>query len=273
MSIDANIRVQRKAPDRIAEQLKRGFKRAGKTLAEGMLIAGLAGPVAVMAVPKTAQAEKQMGQVTIAGVRGELTQLETSFAKLDRETEPYRKTVVNTQLGPVSNSGELTFVNNAGVTVYTNTVFLSINPLVTPRADREVSFEVHLTDTTFDALVNFPPNEDRTPNTQTPGAKSANMNDFAAAVQQITGQKLKRVKIVIEKGIFEYNGNPNTVYTNAYILPVNSQGQIIGRQPTGEYLAAEVSYFAGTATGGGKPIWLKDVQATAQSGQVRTAHR
>ena len=265
----------KKPVSQVPEVTRRSFmKSVGKTLAEGMLIAGLAGPVAVMAVPKTAQAEKQLGQVTIAGVRGELTQLETSFAKLDRETEPYRKTTVNTQLGPVQLAGENTFVDNNGVTVYINKVIYTNRSDTTPRADRELTFSVQLTDTTYDAGVNFPPSEDKTPGTTTPGAKSGSIKDFADAVQQVTGQKLRRIKIVIEKGVFEYHGNPNTIYTNAYILPVDSQGQIIGRQATGEYLATEVSYYAGgVGMGGGKPIWLRDAPVTAQAGQVRTARR
>jgi hypothetical protein len=63
----------------------------------------------------------------------------------------------------------------------------------------------------------------------------ADLTDFASLVQNVSSAQLSRVKIVLERGTEERNGRTQS-YTNAYILPINSEGNYITSLGNGEYL-------------------------------------
>jgi hypothetical protein len=87
---------------------------------------------------------------------------------------------------------------------------------------------------------------------QIPGREdvlTANLTDFAALVQNVSSAQLSRVKIVLERGTEERNGRTQT-YTNAYIMPINSEGNYMTGLGNNEYLIHAASRRGDRVTNG-----------------------
>lgn len=84
--------------------------------------------------------------------------------------------------------------------------------------------------------VTFPPEKDRKPQGQIPGHWGMIIEDFIRVVEEKTGQNVAGIKWIVDKGA---NGG-NCI--NIYALPVNPEGEIIGKHEGG-YLVAGASYY------------------------------
>ena len=107
--------------------------------------------------------------------------------------------------------------------------------------------DMHLT-VAFDATLDAPgPNA---------GMRGADLHDFAKLVEKQTGKKLEGVKIILDTGTFTYNGK-QAPYTNAYLLPIDSQGKITTALGDGKYLVYGASYYADNHVAGEPGILIE----------------
>ncbi|MCI0503564.1 hypothetical protein L0Y65_02525 [Candidatus Micrarchaeota archaeon] len=94
----------------------------------------------------------------------------------------------------------------------------------------------------------FPRERDSEPSAPGAGVRTVNLNEFAAYVRALTGQEMARVNFIVEAGTFNNNG-VTTNYTNAYIFPLNSRGEVITRRGNGAFIIYSGSYYASSAGG------------------------
>ena len=161
----------------------------------------------------------------IAGQKVNVVRLDESLEKLNEKTKKYR-------------GGEY-FPTKA------NSKY-SIDATV----PKEVTFLV-----TFDTSSNKKDLVVSVHNTTTPHLKK--MEGFAKLVKDATGQDLTRVKFVLETGTYVEDGKTER-YTNAYIFPVNKQGEITSNIGNGEYLIYGSSQYGDTVVG--DPVILVDTR-------------
>lgn len=199
---------------------RRQFFKLGAT--GTALVAGLAAgvPLSLMA-PKTARAQ----ETVIQGQSVRVVQLDKTLSELDAQTEQYRYEA-------------MTEPDRNGI-YYSNAVVI---PGV-------VTFQVTLAENGKRLNINFPRERDETPSSPTAGARRFELDEFSNLVKRETGKDIKRVKTILERGTFDYNG-AETEYATVYILPLDAQGNPITKQDRGQYLVYECSYFAGGTSGG-----------------------
>jgi hypothetical protein len=171
------------------------------------------------AVPPTAES------VVIGGRTLNVVRLDTRLADLNTQTARYREP----ETIPTESGGR-----------YANSVWVP----------NEVRFIVTITPN--DGLrrldIVFPRERDRDPSAPDAGTRGVNLTDFSAYVRTVTGQEMSRVNFVVESGTFDNNG-VTTNFTNAYIFPLNSQGQPITRRGNGEYIIYSATYYANRGGG------------------------
>ena len=95
--------------------------------------------------------------------------------------------------------------------------------------------------------VHFPAYLDQNPSRKGAGTWGMDLDEFASIVKKTTSQDLTRVKIVIENSIDEKTGER---VINAFALPVDANGNIIGKYQNG-YLAAGISFYPDVGGAGG----------------------
>jgi hypothetical protein len=84
------------------------------------------------------------------------------------------------------------------------------------------------------AALFFPPSVDTSPTVDSlPGMREAPAAEFAQAFRDITGQELRRVKVLVE---------PSSEYITAHVIGVDESGRPIG-QYRGGYLAFGMTFF------------------------------
>ena len=91
---------------------------------------------------------------------------------------------------------------------------------------------------------------ERETNTALPdaGGRGVDLTSFASYVRTVAGQEMARVNFIVETGTFNNNGT-TTNYVNAYIFPLNAQGEAITRRGNGEYIIYAASYYTNSAGG------------------------
>ena len=163
--------------------------------------------------------------VEIAGRTLNVVRLDTRLADLDAQTARYREpeTIPSQPDGRYANSvrirGEAWFV----VT------------LIPSQGVRELA-------------IAFPRERDSDPSAPNAGTRGVDLTSFANYVQTVTGEAMARVNMIVETGTFNNNGT-TTNYVNAYILPLNAQGEAITRRGNGEYIIFAASYYSSSAGG------------------------
>jgi hypothetical protein len=184
------------------------FKLGGAGLVAGLAVASGAG---TLLFPKTAHArQREVGGQTLTVV-----QLDRTLNALDQETE---RRYQRQEHQPSDRNGH---TYQSAVTVpETVTVLVTLNET---RSQRDLSVSARTL----------------------PRPVGTAIDDFAGLVQSVTNQPLRRVKIVLERGTFR-QGEQDVEYTNGYILPVNSEGQVTSHLGNGEYLMYGVSQFGST---------------------------
>jgi len=191
------------------------FKAAGAGLA--LLAATSYG----LSFPKIANAQDQY--VQIEGQNVKVNKLDKPLAEFDAATQQYRRP-------------ETTDPRNG---------MYQIDVIV----PGEVCFLVTLNDLSDGGIhkdfmnITFP-KERENPNVpeSRKGLRGADLKSFVELVKKTTGQDVKRVKIVLEQGTFDYEGN-NAKYYNAYVFPIDAQGNKITSRSTGQYLVFEATHF------------------------------
>jgi hypothetical protein len=163
--------------------------------------------------------------VEIAGRQLNIVRLDTRLADLNAQTTRYREpeTIPSQADGRYANSvlvpGEARFI----VTL-------------TPR------------DGVKELDIVFPRERDANPSAPNAGTRGVDLTSFAGYVRTVAGQEMVRVNFIVETGTFNNNG-VTTNYTNAYIFPLNAQGEAITRRGNGEYIIYAASYHVNSAGG------------------------
>jgi len=224
----------RKPVSQVPDVSRRSFMKS--VAVTGALLTATA--LGVGAFPKIANAQDEF--VTIEGQQVKVVKLTKKLDELDTATQRYRTGV---------GSGEITGLDGH----YSNAV-------VVPR---EVTFLVTLNFLRQDGKrdntigVAFPKEKDSpTVPEDEKGMRGANIDDFAGLVKKVTGHELRRVQIILEKGtdVYQENGMSHQgIYYQAYILPIDSQGNKTTARGPGKYLGYLANYFYwdGGAIGGG----------------------
>ena len=184
-----------------------------------------------MVMPAMAKANTT---TTVEGRQLTVIALSDSLANLDQSSRQYR--------------GTEQIPNGRSIRVYTNEA----------RNPGEVRFLVTLDhdnalgrNNLKGIVLQYPRERDRNPDREGAGTAGYSLTDFANYIQQISGVEMRRVRFYIETGTFEYNGR-ETVYTTAYVLPLDANGNIINRRnaPTGQFIAYISNYYADYTDGG-----------------------
>jgi len=87
--------------------------------------------------------------------------------------------------------------------------------------------------------VAYPKEKDKDPKRKNAGMWTTNINDFARVVKEVTGDDLKRVRIIIERTT---DPDYNDEVISAYAIPVDNCGDFVGKY-NGGYLAVGASYY------------------------------
>jgi hypothetical protein len=183
-------------------------------LALGLVLA--TGPI--LFTPQTAKA----GQTSVQKMK--IVRLDKTLRELDKATETYR-------------GGE--HFPNAG-----NKQRYSIAATI----PGEMTAIVALGSDVKRLVVTFPKTRDVDPTSKGAGIRGLILDQFAKAVEEQTGQKLERVKIVLETGTFEHKGQEQS-YTNIYLLPVDAEGKITSSMGKGQYVTFVASYHGNKVLG------------------------
>jgi len=185
---------------------------------------------------KTANAQKDE-YVQIEGQNVKVVKLTRSLEVLGRETQPYVRP-------------ETTDPNGA----YQVEVVIpgEVGFLVTLNALREGGKRDNTVGVLFPKWKDSPtrPEDDK-------GMRGANITDFAELVKA-TGQELKRVQIILDVTRLEEDGKVAKYY-QAYIVPIDSQGNRTTQRGPGKYLGYKASYCYfndGSSQGGGEGFVL-----------------
>lgn len=216
--------IMRAADVQAHPQHQRPFCKLGVAAAVGITTI-----FAPMVFPSISRAQDQ---VEVAGQKVRTLKLEKTLAALDTATEKYR-------------SKEMIAPSDTQVN-YINTV--QIPGVVTFLVGEHPDGDKTLT-------VAFPPQKDTVafvPGEQEPGKRAYSLNDFSDAVKTLTGKELYRVKIILGQGTFEYHGK-TTEYVNAFIFPVDENGNTTTKRGNGEYLVFACTYFI-NKTGAGSLV-------------------
>jgi hypothetical protein len=223
-----DVHAERPGERPFHKRLSRKLLEAARTVALGTAIAmGTAIAVAPVLTPNIAMAQDENRDVGGRTVR--VLRLDRSLADLDRDTSRYRDPSHEHMPGQQNN-------------------YVYSNDIVIPN---EVTFVVSLdrANNSRWIYVRFPANRETNPNTPSPGLRAFDLNDFNSYVNSLSGQDFTRVKFIIETGTFQYNGR-ETKYTNLYLFPLDSSGNILTRRGNGEFIEFDVSYYADRAIGG-----------------------
>ncbi|MFH0884511.1 MAG: hypothetical protein V1861_02265 [Candidatus Micrarchaeota archaeon] len=161
--------------------------------------------------------------VEIAGRTLNIVRLDTRLAELDRQTAQYR-------------GQEMTTSGGRG---------LYINSVTIPN---EVGFIVSGQGETATLTIGFSPSLEPNPSAEGAGTRMVSLSHFTSYVRNVSGQEMTRVNFVLERGTFNNNG-VTTNYVNAYIFPLNSQGDAITRRGNGEFIVYGATYYNNSAGG------------------------
>jgi len=186
---------------------RRHFFKLGATAA--VIAAGLSVgvPLATLLPPKTASAE----ETQISGQTVTVMRLERTLRDLDTTTAPYRlQELLTTVNGSYSNAAAVPEV---------------VSFLVTLAPNGQKTLDVH-----------FKRELDSDPSAPNAGLRVFDLANFANLVKRTTSKDMVRVYIILEQGTFDGGS-----YVNAYILPVDASGNVIGNQGNGQHLAYVVS--------------------------------
>ena len=198
--------------------------------------------------PKVANAQDEF--VQIEGQAVKVVKLTKKLDVLDRETQPYRTTTAQLPNGGrIVVAGEVTGADGH----YSNAIIVP----------REVSFLVTLNLPNGNVKENninihFPKEkDDPSISEDKKGGRGVPIDDFSNLVHKVTGQELKRVQIILEQGTFDYQGN-TAKYYQAYVLPIDAQGNRTTSRGPGKYIGYVATYFYynGGADAGGAGIRL-----------------
>jgi hypothetical protein len=150
--------------------------------------------------------------VEIMGKKLNVVRLDARLADLDRQTEQYRE-------------GE--FLPKSADDYYTNSV----------RVPGKIRFVVSINhaDGNYRVDMDFP--------NRSSGTGGVNLNDFATYVEKVSGQKMERVKFVVEIGTFDDNGS-KIEFESAHLFPLNAKGEPITKRGNGEFIVYTASHFA-----------------------------
>ncbi len=209
----------REKPERVSEVSRRDFfKATGPAVLAAALQGGLVGSVLM---PRTAYAQTR----NVRGTQVNEIQLDRTLAELARDTAQYN----SAEFLP-SSSNNYTYSRD----------------IVVPN---EVTFLVTLeTRGSLKRLsVAFPKDRETNPNARGAGLRGADMTDFVTLARRVSGQDMAKVRFILERGTFQYNGR-ETDYTTAYIFPLDSNGNMLTRLGSGEYLVFTSSYYANVVT-------------------------
>ncbi|MFA5091711.1 MAG: hypothetical protein WC483_03925 [Candidatus Paceibacterota bacterium] len=163
--------------------------------------------------------------VEIAGRTLNVVRLDTRLADLDAQTARYREpeTIPSQPDGRYANSvlvpGEVRFIVG----------------LIPSSGVRELD-------------IVFPRERDTNSSAPVAGARGVDLTSFASYVRTVAGQEMVRVNFIVETGTFNNNGT-TTNYVNAYIFPLNAQGEAITRRGNGEYIIYAATYYSSSAGG------------------------
>ncbi len=172
---------------------------------------------AAFLMPRSAKAAEHK---TVLGKKLNVVRLDRPLIELDKETSKYRRVEF--------------FPDEHNPRYYTAVTIMN-----------EVRFIVALSESgkLRRLTVRFPPTRDKDPDSRGAGLRGVDLHEFARVVQGLTGERLSRVRIILETGKFEYKGK-ETMYTNAYILPVDEQGNATTCVGNGQYVVFGASYYA-----------------------------
>lgn len=178
---------------------RRKFFKMGAAVA---LVTGLSFGSSSLLLPSSAQADSKTKEVCGQTLR--VVSLSRRLSELDTETEPYR-------------DGEH-FPSKFNKYTYSNAVLIP----------EQVTFIVSLNDKDDKAGLAIAIKGRDKP-------LYADLKDFSALVENYSGSKLDRVKIVIERGV-QNSGGKEVNYSNAYIIPVDYNGEPTTKLNDKEYL-------------------------------------
>lgn len=223
--------------------LSKAIKRFKETTASIAVLGTLTGsPLAIGSMVAstmiTVSSDARAQDVEIAGRKLQVIELSRPLTELDKETEKYRK--------PEQ------IPNGKNISIYTNTIDIPGEVRFTVGLD--FNDELKKNYAKFIGVY-FPPSREAKPDEEGAGSREIDLKDFATYVKQISGQEMIRVKIIVETGTFKFKGK-NTTWTNAYILPLDSQGNILTRQGNGRYVIFGATYYADVS--GGSPRVLAE---------------
>ncbi len=172
--------------------------------------------------------------VEIGGRTLSIVRLDTRLADLDTQTTRYREPEeLPVEMG---GTGPLATTNGR----YANSVLVP----------GEARFIVTLNpqESLRRLSIVFPRERDTDPSAAGAGTRGVDLTEFVSYVRTLTGQEMARVNFIVETGTFDNNG-VTTNYTNAYIFPLNANGQVITRRGNGEYIIYSASYYSSSAGG------------------------
>jgi len=187
---------------------------AGWTLITSLNLGSLG---AAFLMPRNAKAAEHK---TVLGQKLNVVRLDRPLIDLDKETNKYRRVEFFPDEHNPRYSTAVTIMN-------------------------EVRFIVTLSQSgkLRRLTIRFPPKRDKDPNSRGAGLRGVDLHEFARLVRGLTGEELSRVRIILQTGTFEYKGK-ETMYTNAYILPVDEQGNVTTCVGNGQYVIFGASYYA-----------------------------
>jgi hypothetical protein len=225
-------------PDVPERNMRKFFKHS--TVTVGLLATlGLGGMATGIIAPKTAAAE-QAKTKRIADRDVQVLRTQTSFQTVDRNTEPYR---IPEQKKKLKSSGEM----SGEVTMNGVKVESQAFRLVVSRTDLKIDYSGD-TSRVWEATVFFPKEREQNPSRKDAGTRKISLGNFAEYISKATGEKMESARILMETGTFQYNGE-STWYADVYVLPLNGEGEVIGKQSDGGNLAYTISYYANLANG------------------------
>ena len=183
---------------------------------------GLGSLGTALLLPRSAEAAKAIEQKKVLGQKVTVVKLDKPLIELDEATEKYR--------------GNEYFPDRTNKMKYQNVA----------QIQGEVTFLVSLhQDGKGRLTVAFPPEREDNPDARGAGIRGADLTKFARLVGALTGQRLTRVRIILDRGTTQYKGK-TTAFTNAYMLPVDSNGNVTTNTGNGQYLVYGASYYADT---------------------------
>jgi hypothetical protein len=182
-----------------------------------VLLAGLALGIGAAPIILSAPRAQDTKQEQVQGQKLPVMQLEKSLAQLEKETA--KMAIYNR---PMSDGQKFTCQSTS---VQTNDVNFIVN---IEKMELGVLFD-HKKDNPTPALV--------------AGNRAADLTGFANLVEKQTGKRLEGVKIILDTGSVTYNGKTVSL-TDAYVIPIDSQGKITTGLGNGKILIYGISYYA-----------------------------